>query len=128
MYVLDPATITLSDFDRGEPALFVHGQIFAITADYWDYLWIGTSEGVFCYKDGKQIRHYDSANSRLPDNNVYGIYFDSTHRGWICTENGVCMLDTSSDRLITDKFPENFVNRKLIRQIYGAQNEAYKFG
>lgn len=28
------------------------------------------------------------------------------------------MLDTSSDRLITDKFPENFVNRKLIREIY----------
>ena len=118
MYVLDPATITLSDFDRDEPALFVHGQIFAIVADYWGNLWIGTSEGVFCYKDGKQIRHYDSANSRLPDNNVYGIYFDSTHRGWICTENGVCMLDTSSDRLITDKFPENFVNRKLIREIY----------
>ena len=118
MYVLDPVTVTLSDFDRDEPALFVHGQIFAIAADHWGDLWIGTSEGVFCYKDGKQIRHYDSANSRLPDNNVYGIYFDSTHRGWICTENGVCMLDTSSDRLITDKFPENFVNRKLIREIY----------
>lgn len=118
MYVLDPATITLSDFDRDEPALFVHGQIFAIAADYWGNLWIGTSEGVFCYKDGEQIRHYDSANSRLPDDNVYGIYFDSTHRGWICTENGVCMLDTSSDRLITDKFPENFANRKLIREIY----------
>ena len=67
MYVLDPATITLSDFDRDEPALFVHGQIFAIAADYWGNLWIGTSEGVFCYKDGEQIRHYDSANSRLPD-------------------------------------------------------------
>ena len=47
MYVLDPATITLSDFDRDEPALFVHGQIFAIAADYWGNLWIGTSEGGF---------------------------------------------------------------------------------
>lgn len=64
MYVLDPATITLSDFDRDEPALFVHGQIFAIAADYWGNLWIGTSEGVFAIKMESK---YATMIVRIPD-------------------------------------------------------------
>lgn len=118
MYVLDPLTVTLSDFEPQVPNPFVHGQVFSITSDYWDNLWIGTSEGLFLYKDGKQKFHYTSKNSRLPEGNVYRIFFDSTHRGWVCTENGMCLIDSSSDRLITDKFPEGFVHKKLIRAIY----------
>ena len=118
MYVLDPLTVTLSDFEPQIPNPFIHGQVFSITSDYWDNLWIGTSEGLFCYKDGKQKFHYTSKNSRLPEGNVYKIYFDSTHRGWVCTENGMCLIESSSDRLITDKFPEGFIHKKLLRAIY----------
>lgn len=118
MYVLDPQTVTLSDFEPQIPNPFIHGQIFTITSDYLDNLWIGTSNGVFCYKDGKRKFHYTSSNSRLPEGNVYRIYFDSTHRGWICTENGMCLIDSSSDRLITDRFPEGFINKKLVKGIY----------
>ena len=81
-------------------------------------MWIGTSMGLYCYKDGKRIKQYTSANSKLPEGNVYEIYFDSTHKGWICTENGMCIWDPSSESLKTDIFPENFIHKEKIRVVY----------
>ena len=74
--------------------------------------------GLYCYKDGKQVKHYTSSNSKLPEGNVYEIYFDSTRKGWICTENGMCIWDPSSESLKTDVFPEGFIHKEKIRVIY----------
>ena len=82
---------------------FSNGHIFCIKQDREKNLWIGTSLGIFCYKDGRQIAHYTSANSKLPEGNVYEIYFDSTHKGWICTENGMCIWDPSASTLASGK-------------------------
>ena len=82
MYVLNPATLTLRDFEPDGGMPFSKGHIFCIKQDREKNLWIGTSLGIFCYKDGRQIAHYTSANSKLPEGNVYEIYFDSTHKGW----------------------------------------------
>ena len=93
MYVLDPVTLTISDFEPHVVQPFVKGQIFCIKSDVEGCLWIGTSVGLFRYKDGKMLKHYTSANSKLPEGNVYEIYFDSTRKGWVCTENGMCIWD-----------------------------------
>lgn len=53
---------------------FSKGHIFCIKQDNESNLWIGTSLGIFCYKNGRQIAHYTSANSKLPEGNVYEIY------------------------------------------------------
>ena len=96
MYIFNPERLTIRDFaPDGEQQPFVKGHIFCIKQDAEGNLWIGTSQGVYCYKDGRQVAHYTSSNSRLPEGNVYEIYFDSTRKGWICTENGVCLLYTS---------------------------------
>lgn len=118
MYVLDPSTLTVRDFEPEVLEPFVKGQIFSIKADAQGCLWIGTSSGLFRYKDGKLLNHYTSANSKLPDGNVYEIYFDSTHKGWICTENGLCMWDPSSESLKTDIFPEGFIHKEKIRVVF----------
>lgn len=112
MYVFNPVTLTLRDFapDGGMP--FSKGHIFCIKQDNESNLWIGTSLGIFCYKNGRQIAHYTSANSKLPEGNVYEIYFDSTHKGWICTENGMCIWDPSVRTLKTDVFPEGFIHKE----------------
>lgn len=70
---------------------------------------MATSMGLYCYRDGKQIRHYTTENSKLPGENVYDICFDSTRKGWICTENGLCIWDPSTNSLKSDMFPEGFI-------------------
>lgn len=118
MYVFDPGDLSIRDFEADEPYPFLRGQIFCIKADRKGRLWIGTSMGLFCYKDGERVNHYTSANSKLPEGNVYEIFFDSTHKGWICTENGMCIWDPSSESLKDDIFPENFIHKEKIRVVY----------
>ena len=70
-------------------------------------LWIGTSQGLFCYNgQTKQIKHFTSANSQLPEGNVYEVSFDSTGKGWIATETGMCIYDPASQSLRSNVFPE----------------------
>lgn len=128
MYVFNPKTLTIRDFEPSGIMPFSKGHIFCIKQDHENNLWIGTSMGVFCYKDGKRIAHYTSANSKLPDGNVYEIYFDSTHKGWVCTENGMCIWDPSTKTLKTDVFPEGFIHKEKIRVIYeDSDRELYFF-
>lgn len=116
MYMFDSSTLELNDFSSEEP--FQKGHIFCMKEDAEGMLWIGTSMGVFCYRDGKILAHYTSSNSKLPEGNVYEIFFDSTRKGWICTENGLCIWDPSSKKLRTDIFPEGFIHKEKIRVIY----------
>lgn len=118
MYVFNPQTLAIRDFEPDVPHPFVKGHIFCIKQDAEHRLWIGTSQGIYCYKDGKQVACYTSANSKLPEGNVYEIYFDSTHKGWICTENGLCIWDPSSGQLRTGIFPEGFIHKEKIRVVY----------
>lgn len=117
MYVLNPRTLALRDFDAGKTP-FLNGQIFCIKEDADGNMWIGTSDGLFCYRGDKMVAHYTNENSQLPAGNVYEIYFDSAHKGWICTENGMCIWDASVKKLRTDVFPEGFIHQKKIRVVY----------
>lgn len=116
LYVLDPLTLTLDDFSREEP--FYKGHVFCLEEDREHALWIGTSMGVFRYKDGRMTARYTNANSSLPDGNVYEICFDSAGKGWICTENGLCLWDPSAHKLRTDVFPEGFFRKEKVREVY----------
>ncbi len=127
LYVLDPVTLTLSDFNDEEPLPFLRGQIFCIKPDAENNLWIGTSQGLYQYKNGERINHFTSANSKLPEGNVYEIYFDSTKKGWICTENGMCIWDPSSQSLKTEVFPEGFIHKEKIRVVYEDSNHELYF-
>lgn len=128
MYVFNPRTMAVRDFEPSGIMPFSKGHIFCIKQDHENNLWIGTSMGVFCYKDGKRIAHYTSANSKLPDGNVYEIYFDSTHKGWVCTENGMCIWDPSAKTLKTEVFPEGFIHKEKIRVIYeDSRHDLYFF-
>lgn len=128
MYIFNPETLTLRDFRPDEAQPFTKGHIFCIKLDAEEKLWIGTSRGVYCYKDGREVAHFTSANSKLPEGNVYEIYFDSTRKGWICTENGMCIWDPSSEKLRTDIFPEGFIHKEKVRVVYeDSRHELYFF-
>lgn len=127
MYILNPRTLAIRDFDSSGTMPFSKGHIFCLKEDAVHNLWIGTSMGIFCYKDGRQTAHYTSSNSKLPEGNVYEIYFDSTQKGWVCTENGMCIWDPSAQALRTDAFPEGFINNEKIRVVYEDSNHDLYF-
>ncbi len=119
LYVFDSSSVSLSDFEGSSlHPVFVNGQIFSMASDVGGNLWIGTSDGLFCYGGKGKLRHYTSRNSQLPEGNVYQVYFDSSHRGWVCTENGMALISSDKDRAVVRKFPDGFVHDKLIRVVY----------
>ena len=119
MMVLNPGTLSLKYFAQGDTELFQKGHIFCVKPDAKGNLWIGTSQGLFCYNgQTKQIKHFTSANSQLPEGNVYEVSFDSTGKGWIATETGMCIYDPASQSLRSNVFPEGFVHRDKVRTIY----------
>lgn len=120
MYVFTPSTLALADFEVADPqsSPFWKGHVYCIKPDGKGNLWIATSMGLYCYKDGRQIRHYTTGNSRLPGESVYDICFDSTGKGWICTQDGLCIWDPSTDSVKSDVFPEGFIHKDKIRTVY----------
>lgn len=118
LHIFNPQTMEVRDFETKDPHPFHVGHIFCLRYDDEGTLWIGTSDGLFRYKNGRRIAHYTSANSQLPSGNVYEIYFDSTRKGWICTENGLCIYEPASGTLRSDIFPEGFVHKQKIRVVY----------
>lgn len=127
MYVFDLKTKKIADFAPEQPVPFVNGHIFCMNADKDNNLWIGTSDGIYRYKDGKQLKHFSSSNSHLPEGNIYVIFFDSTHKGWICTEKGICIWDPLSDSIKTNVFPKDFVNEEKICGMYEDSNHELYF-
>lgn len=116
MYVFDLSTKEISDFEVD--GTFVHNSVFSISADNEGCLWIGSSTGVYCYKEGKRIRHFDCKNSSLPEGNVYVVFFDSSHKGWFGTQNGIGIWDPMSESVRKDVFPENFADGERIVSVY----------
>lgn len=114
MYTLNPATGAVRKADDVVPA---DATVFKIVADPEGSLWVGTSDGLYVLeKGGRNFSHYTSVNSRLPDGNVYEIFFDSSGRGWICAENGMAIWNGS--HIQNTGFPEGFIDGMKIRVIY----------
>ena len=90
--------MTISDFEPHVVQPFVKGR-YSVLSPIWRVLMDRTSVGLFRYKDGRMLNHYTSANSKLPEGNVYEIYFDSTRKGWVCTENGIVHLGSFFPRV-----------------------------
>lgn len=119
MYVFDPSTCQLSDFEPNIRQPFLDGHVFCITSDQTDRLWMATSNGLYCYdKERKLVKHFMHTNSHLPEGNVYYVFFDSTGKGWICTENGVCILDADKLVIRANVFPKGFPASEKMMAIY----------
>lgn len=117
--ILDPATLAIRDFAESTSPTFRNGHIFSLEPGPDGNLWLGTSDGLYCYnKNNRELKQYTHINSQLPEGNVYEIFFDSTAKGWICTENGMALYDPSSKSLRTNIFPEGFAHKEKIRTIY----------
>ena len=116
-YTLNPNDLSIRKLSIPSDGIIFDGQIvFNITVGPDNSLWIGSSSGLYRLKDGAHMTRYDSTNSRLPEGNVYDIFFDSAGRGWISTENGMAIWDGTTLR--TDRFPRGFINSQKIRDVF----------
>lgn len=124
MYSLDPSTMTLQSYG---PAAMNEESVFIITVDGNNEVWVGTSAGVYRFSGGRETDAaiYSSANSQLPEGNVYEIFFDTTGRGWFCTEKGMAIWNGSQIR--ATGFPTGFINNMKIRAIYEDSNHNLYF-
>lgn len=115
MYMFDPATVTLHSFGNNQEQ-FDTGSVFAIEKGPDGSMWVGASDGLHRFRDGKEIARYTSDNSQLPKGNVYEMFFDSIGRGWICTESGMAIWNGKT--ISQDRFPKGFINSYKIRDIF----------
>lgn len=115
LMTLDPATQQLKSFGQGLST----GHVFCMKTDRKARLWIGTSEGLYCYNGQTNgLSKFDNTNSQLPEGSVYSIMFDSTGKGWVGSEQGMSIIDPVKDAIRADIFPEGFANKDKIRVIY----------
>lgn len=115
LVALNPANLTITSVI---PQL-TSGHVFCLRSDGNKSLWIGSSQGLWCYSaTTHEMRNYNSANSRLPQGNVYDITFDETGKGWIGTENGLAIYDPTQKVIRTGIFPKEFPDKDKIRRIF----------
>lgn len=114
IYRIDPA----GGISRFGPPELSKSTIFKLEIDPKGNLWAGTSEGLYRFEGSNpaKFQKFTSVNSQLPQGNVYEIFFDSTGRGWVCTENGMAVWNGS--HLQTTGFPSGFINGMKIRTVY----------
>ncbi|MCD8043732.1 MAG: helix-turn-helix domain-containing protein [Tannerellaceae bacterium] len=126
--VIDAKTLQVSPFTGSNELTFRNGHIFCIKQDVKDNLWFGTSNGVFCYNGYTgDIKHYNATNSQIPEGNTYDIFFDSSGKGWICTENGLCIYDPVSESIRSNIFPEGFIHNEIVRHVYEDSKQTLYF-
>ena len=104
-------------------------NIYVVIEDAFQYLWIGSSNGLNRYnpKNGEFLS-YDMSNG-LANNQICGIIPDEENNLWISTYNGLSYFDTDSKLFKnfykTDGLSEDEFNRF---SFYKDENGAYYFG
>ena len=125
--MLSATTGNLIEGSNPLPADMNSAHIFSICKELaTGALWFGTSDGLFRSLHG-QLSRFTSENSPLTKGNVYTVFFDSSGKGWIGTEDGLTIWDPALKKLRTDCFPEDFVSKAKIRQIYEGKNRTLYF-
>ena len=99
---------------EGLPNSMVH-QVYQ---DRDGYIWIPTFYGLFRY-DGYEVRTYKSnlyTPGLLINNNVLCVEEDYSHRLWIGTHEGLCMLDKRTGKM--KKLQLDGVSKQRLNEIH----------
>lgn len=95
-------------------------DIFMFLEDKESNLWMATSAGLYFYnKQTKQIKEYNSFNSGLPGNMIYGIFIDSANRFWVSTIRGVTLFDPLTETASQEFVPDEIrLRNEPVRNVY----------
>lgn len=118
MYVFDLHTKKIDGFKAERSGELLRSSVFCFSSDKEGCLWIGSSTGLYCYKGNRLVRRFDHRNSPLPEGNVYAVFFDSMNKGWICTDTGIAVWDSTSKTIKKNVFPDEFPDEAKVSSVY----------
>lgn len=119
MYILNPQSLKIRRYSGKDQETIQNGHIFCFRQDNQGSIWMGSSQGVIRYNSlNEEITLFNSANSQLPEGNVYEVFFDSEGKGWFCTDNGLALFDPTTGSIKINLFPPDFFNREKIHVMY----------
>jgi len=78
---------------------------------------LATTEGLLTLDLKRHAaRHYTTANSQLPHNEIFTLDFDYLNRGWLSTRGGMCCL-TPDGNISTTNIPREIKQLGMLRDI-----------
>ena len=92
--------IDLTSDDFSCYTLLGHHIVFSMYEDEKKSIWIGTSDGLFCWKPEEQELTNYTIKDGLPCNTVYGIQGDGQGGLWISTNAGIAQLHKENRQFI----------------------------
>ncbi|MCF0158852.1 MAG: helix-turn-helix domain-containing protein [Veillonella sp.] len=119
---LDRSTCELLPIDDATYPLPKTGSVFSMAHDRSGALWVATNDGLYKLCGGRVVDHVCTTDQSNTLDFVMEVYFDSLDRGWVCTRNGIGILDIDNHKVSFDAFPENFIQKEDIRDIYEGHN------
>ncbi len=106
----------------------VRNDVFMYLEDDERNLWIAASDGLYCYvRATGEVKEYNSANSGMPGNIVYGICLDSAKRFWVGTDKGVALFDVKTGRCSQTGLPSDELRTERTRYIYEGRDGSLHF-
>src|SRR5687767_9951233 len=77
------------------------------TIDKYGFMWASTYDGLVRF-DGKDVTYYNvSTNPELKSDQIRHVFCDSRNQIWVCTPNGMVMLDQNRQMHSQQVVPEN---------------------
>lgn len=98
---------------EGDTTSLIGNNVYSITRDHLDNIWIGTFGNGLCKttaNDYKKLSftHYNTENNQLSNNMVRNIYCDSDSNIWVATSFGLNLLRADSLHNYRPKFQSFF--------------------
>lgn len=93
--------ISNSFLSKNDTNMIIKGCIgYAFMEDYQGNIWVGTTDGLYCYyKSTGETKHFTTANG-LPNNVICGICEDEKHRIWISSYLGISRYDRNTNSFV----------------------------
>lgn len=123
VYCIDP----MLDAERkSEDILEKSAYISDLQCDRKNMVWVATKgDGVYCYKNRKRIFHYSTDNGLLT-NNCSSLYIDYNDDVWICSENGLNLLQYTREKYLVRSYTtDNLLPDDCISSVYDHDGNIY---